>query len=59
MCHAGQKRINKIATGLRENEIWLYGHYVTSIEEMREFVKKHKLHYTKKMMEKAKKRGTW
>ena len=59
MCHVGQKRINKIATGLRANELWLYGYYKTSIEDMRKYVKKEKLHYTTKMMKKAKKRGTW
>lgn len=59
MCHAGQKRINKIATGLRANELWLYGYYKTSIEDMREYVKKEKLHYTIKMMKRAKKRGIW
>ena len=59
MCHEGQKRLNKIATGLRANEIWLYGECKTSIEDMREYVKKEKLHYTDKMVKKAKKRGTW
>ena len=55
MCHKGQKTINKIASGLRGNEFWLYGYYKTSTKEMREFVKKQKLHYSIKMIEKAKK----
>ena len=59
MCHEGQKRLNKIATGLRANELWLYGDYKTSIKAMRKYVKKHRLHYTDKMVKKAKKRGTW
>ena len=40
MSHEGQKRLNKIATGLRGNELWLYGYYKTSIKAMRKFVKK-------------------
>lgn len=59
MSHEGQKRLNKIATGLRGNELWLYGYYKTSIKAMRKFVKKEKLHYTDKMVNKAKKRGAW
>ena len=42
MCHEGQKRLNKIATGLRANEIWLYGDCKTSIKDMRKYVKKRK-----------------
>ena len=57
MSHEGQKRLNKIATGLRANELWLYGYYKTSIKDMRKFVKKEKLHYTDKMINKVKKRG--
>ena len=57
MCHEAQKRLNKIATGLRANELWLYGYYKTSIKDMRKFVKKEKLHYTDKMLNKVKKRG--
>ena len=59
MCHEGQKRLNKIATGLRANEIWLYGDCKTSREDMRKYGKKEKLHYTDKMVNRAKKRGTW
>ena len=59
MSHEGQKRLNKIATLLRANEFWLYGYYKTSIQDMRKYVKKEKLHYTDKMVNKAKKRGTW
>ena len=59
MSHEGQKRLNKIATLLRTNEFWLYGECKTSIEDMRKYVKKEKLHYTDKMVKKAKKRGTW
>ena len=42
MSHEGQKRLNKIATLLRANEIWLYGYCKTSIEDMRKYVKKEK-----------------
>ena len=59
MSHEGQKRLNKIATLLRANEFWLYGDCKTSIKDMRKYVKKEKLHYTDKMVKKAKKRGTW
>ena len=59
MSHEGQKRLNKIATLLRANEFWLYGECRTSIEDMRKYVKKEKLHYTDKMVNKAKKRGAW
>ena len=59
MCHEGQKRLNKIATLLRANEFWLYGDCKTSIKDMRKYVKKEKLHYTDKMVNRAKKRGTW
>ena len=59
MSHEGQKRLNKIATLLRANEFWLYGECRTSIEDMRKYVKKEKLHYTDKMVNKAKKIGTW
>ena len=59
MSHEGQKRLNKIATGLRGNELWLYGECKTSIKDMRKYVKKEKLHYTDKMVNRAKKRGTW
>lgn len=59
MSHEGQKRLNKIATLLRANEFWLYGECRTSIEDMRKYVKREKLHYTDKMVNKAKKRGTW
>lgn len=59
MCHEGQKRINRIASGLRGNEISMYRYYTTSIENMRKFVKREKLHYTKKMMQKAKYNGKW
>lgn len=59
MCHEGQKRINRIASGLRGNEISMYGYSTTSIENTRKYVKRHKLHYTVKMMQKAKYKGTW
>ena len=59
MSHEGQKRLNKIATLLRANEFWLYGDCKTSIKDMRKYVKKEKLHYTDKMVNRAKKRGTW
>ena len=56
MSHEGQKRLNKIATGLRDNELWIFGYYKTSIKDMRKYVKKEKLHYTDKMLNKTKKK---
>ena len=55
MSHEGQKRLNKIATLLRVNEFWLYGECRTSIEDMRKYVKREKLHYTDKMVKKLRK----
>lgn len=59
MCHEGQKRINKIASNLRGNDIDMYGYCARSIENARKHVKREKLHYTKNMMQKAKYKGTW
>lgn len=59
MCHKGQKILNKTASMLRGNEFDMYGYFVTNIEDMRKYVKRHKLHYTEKMVNKAKLRGKW
>lgn len=59
MCHKQQKVLNKIASGLRGNEFSMYGYFINSTESTREFVKREKLHYTKKMVEKSRRNGTW
>lgn len=59
MCHKGQKLLNKTASALRGNEYRMYGYFVTSTKDMRKLVKKEKLHYTEKMVNKAKLRGIW
>lgn len=52
MAHEGQKRLNKIASMLRGNEYSMYGVFYTNIKQMRKYVKKHKLHYTDRMIKK-------
>lgn len=59
MCHKQQKILNKIASSLRGNEFSMYGYFATSIEDMRKFVKREKLHYSNKMVKGAKGNGTW
>lgn len=59
MCHKGQKMLNRIASSLRGNQFEMYGYFKTSTKDMRKIVKKEKLHYTEKMVKKAKLRGRW
>ena len=59
MCHKGQKILNKTASMLRGNEFDMYGYFITSTKNMRKYVKREKLHYTEKMVNKAKQRGKW